>query len=63
MSRLTLSRIALTSFVITLLFVFGTAKSDAQYQFEIKGGQTVTPVMQGGFGGQPGGSGAQPRRR
>ena len=62
MSRLTLSRIALTSFVITLLFVFGTAKSDAQYQFEIKGGQTATPFVQGGngFGGQPGGFGGQP---
>ena len=62
MSRLTLSRIALTSFVITLLFVFGTAKSDAQYQFEIKGGQTAIPVVQGGngFGGQPGGFSGQP---
>ncbi len=55
MSRLTLGRIALPSFVAIVLFLLGTAKSDAQFQVEIKGGQTVTPVMQGGFGGQPGG--------
>ena len=60
MSRLTLGRIALPSFVAIVLFLLGTAKSDAQFQVEIKGGQTVTPVMQGGFGGQPGGFGGQP---
>ncbi|MSR79477.1 MAG: hypothetical protein EXS11_01975 [Gemmataceae bacterium] len=62
MIRLTLGRVALPSFVVTLLFLLGTAKSDAQFQFEIKGGQTTTPVFQGGkgFSGQPGGFGGQP---
>ncbi len=59
MSRLTLGRIALSSFVVLLVFVLGTAKSGAQFRFEIQSGQP-TPAAPGGFGGQPGGFGGQP---
>ena len=66
MNRLTLVRIALTSFVVTLLFVLGTAESSAQFRFEIKGGSPA-PATPGGYGtqpgvfmAQPGGNGTQP---